>query len=538
MKCVVRGLILALIPAFALASSSVDTISDGPQGWSAPPYWSPQPEVSPGNVDQSARTALAAGRQTLATSPLPLPFVAVAPCRMVDTRGNGAPLTGGFLPAATTRSYTLTGICNIPANAQAISLNATVVNPIGPGFLVLWPQGGAFPPVSTLNFVVGQTVANAAIVPLSVSGGVSLAFGVSGGDVILDTNGYYSPLGVVNSLNGQGGDLTLVAGTNVTITPAGTTLTINAASGTGPAGPAGPAGPTGPTGGAGSQGPIGLTGATGTKGDPGLTGATGPQGIQGNQGATGNQGNQGFQGIPGAQGPTGAQGATGPQGVPGADAVYVGVNWGVIDRNTIGSPVAVLRAGPFGSFGVTDNPPKGIGSLGLEVADPTAKISFGNEVDFYNMNVSSLTAVGFNVFTTGENSLLGIPNMPSITFEINPAGAGATTTGYSSLVFMPAANSTSNRWSVYIDATTSGFWGLTGTQFNSPATQANCGLNGPRCTFAQVQTFLATGTGAKIYSIAVTKGRDFAWQGAVDGLRINATIYDFEPLGVRAVPAP
>ena len=46
-----------------------------------------------------------------------------------------------------------------------------------------------------------------------------------------------------------------------------------------------------------------------------------------------------------------------------------------------------------------------------------------------------------------------------------------------------------------------------------------------------MQTFLASGTGAKIYSVAVAKGRDFAWQGAVDGLRINGTIYDFEPLG-------
>ena len=160
------------------------------------------------------------------------------------------------------------------------------------------------------------------------------------------------------------------------------------------------------------------------------------------------------------------------------------------------------------------------------------------------MNVSALTAVGFNVFTTAENSQTpvvpanGTLNMPGITFEINPHGAGLSSTTYSSLVFMPAANSTSNRWSGYIDATTTGLWGLTGSAFNSPATTANCGINGPRCTFAQVQAFLATGSGATIYSVAVTKGRDYAWQGAVDGLRINGTIYDFEPLGVKTVPVP
>ena len=44
----------------------------------------------------------------LLSPPTPaLPFVAVTPCRLVDTRGNGAPLTGGFLPAATVRTYTL-----------------------------------------------------------------------------------------------------------------------------------------------------------------------------------------------------------------------------------------------------------------------------------------------------------------------------------------------------------------------------------------------------------------------------------------------
>ena len=63
------------------------------------------------------------------------------------------------------------------------------------------------PPVSTLNFLAGETVANAAIVPLSSDGSVSVVFGVSGGDVILDTTGYYSPLGVVNSINGRTGAL-------------------------------------------------------------------------------------------------------------------------------------------------------------------------------------------------------------------------------------------------------------------------------------------------------------------------------------------
>ena len=220
-------------------------------------------------------------------------------------------------------------------------------------------------------------------------------------------------------------------------------------------------------------------------------------------------------------------------GAVGSDEIaYQNPEWAQVDRNTIGSPVAALRAGPFSG---PVQPPFGSGSLGLTVASNTEKASFGNEVDFIGDDVSALTQVGYRVFTTTENNAAAPPdtvNMPSITFEIDPNGAGGTTTNFSSLVWAPAHNSGPNLWSGYIDATTSGFWGLTGTQFNSPATAANCGLDGPRCSFTDVQGFLASGTGAKIFTAAVNKGRDsFPWSGAVDGLRINDIVYDFEPFG-------
>jgi hypothetical protein len=204
--------------------------------WSAPPYWAPPAEGAP-HGSGHARTA--EGREALAGAPTALPFISLFPCRLVDTRGN-APLTGGFLPPATVRSYTLTGVCNVPPNAQAISLNVAVVHPTGPGFITLYPQGGPFPPVSTLNYLGNDVIVNAAVVPLSGTGGISLALGVSGGDVVLDTNGYYAPAGV-SSLNALAGDLNLVAGTNVTITPGAGSLTIASTGGSGgpPTGPAG-----------------------------------------------------------------------------------------------------------------------------------------------------------------------------------------------------------------------------------------------------------------------------------------------------------
>jgi hypothetical protein len=69
-------------------------------------------------------------------------------------------------------------------------LNFTVVGPTGSGFLVSWPTGGAVPPVSTLNFNDGQTVANAAVVPTSVTGSITVNVSAPT-HVIVDVNGYY-----------------------------------------------------------------------------------------------------------------------------------------------------------------------------------------------------------------------------------------------------------------------------------------------------------------------------------------------------------
>lgn len=312
----------------------------------------------------------------------------------------------------------------------------------------------------------------------------------------------------------------------------------------GPIGPIGPKGEAGVNGAAGSdgargepgatgpEGAVGPTGHDGADGADGATGDTGPQGVVGPTGATGVAGTDGEDGAAGPQGDVGPTGATGAAG----SVEYVGVNWGVDYRNTIGSPVAQLRGGP----GVT---PYGIGSLGLEVAKvgtEKERVAFSNEVDFAGDNVADLTEVGFQVYTTGENSDVGY-NMPNIAIEIDPNGADGTTASYSTLLFNPDGGSTDrnsepNVWSPYLDGTTSGTWGLTGSQFNTPPS-TECGYNYGGCTFDELQALLATGDGAKIISVGVSKGRDNAWLGAVDGLRINGDVYDFEPFGVTAVPA-
>ncbi|MCX5173554.1 hypothetical protein OG616_36750 [Streptomyces antibioticus] len=212
-------------------------------------------------------------------------------------------------------------------------------------------------------------------------------------------------------------------------------------------------------------------------------------------------------------------------------------HWGVIARNTIGSPVADLRNGPFGSFGVTDSsgrPPYGRGSLGIAVSDQSTsltpaseKVDFGNEVDFFGDPVQGLQRLGFHVFQTGENVQRGgAENMPNIRFEIDPNLAALPNDNYSTMVWVPDASPVTNRWSSFIDATTTGYWFLSGNE--TTCTQA------AECTFDELKASLNDGgDGATIYTAAVGKGRDHMWIGAVDGLRINDNVYDFEANGVR-----
>ncbi|MEO6323501.1 MAG: hypothetical protein ABIT01_19150 [Thermoanaerobaculia bacterium] len=123
----------------------------------------------------------------------PLTFVAIAPCRVADTRDASYPAGYGppSLPGGSTRNFTLWGRCGIPTTAQAVSFNFTVVNTTGDGFLQAYPQGSVAPTVSTLNFVAGQVVANAAIAPLGTGGGLTTVAGVSGFNLIFDVNGYF-----------------------------------------------------------------------------------------------------------------------------------------------------------------------------------------------------------------------------------------------------------------------------------------------------------------------------------------------------------
>ena len=160
--------------------------------WPAPAFWTPPAARAP------------RGARTDAVSPAlpPLPFIALTPCRVADTRGNG--FTGAFGPPAllanATRDFTIAGQCGIPASAAAVSFNFAALNVGAAGDLRVFPAGGGVPTVSTLNYN-GNTpnIANAAIVPLGTAGAITVQADATAIDLIIDVNGYYDGSGALQA---------------------------------------------------------------------------------------------------------------------------------------------------------------------------------------------------------------------------------------------------------------------------------------------------------------------------------------------------
>jgi hypothetical protein len=178
-----RILTIALLLLAVAGSGVLLAVDDIPlNNWTVPPY-----HASSGSGGLTTMTDVTPG----------IGFVGVAPCRLLDTRGNG--FTGAYGPpslaAGVPRNFDLNSdpaCTGIPAGVEAYSLNITVTQAQGDGFILIYPQGGSQPPVSTLNYHFGDTLANAAIVPAGTGGGVTVIAGVSGTHLIIDINGYFT----------------------------------------------------------------------------------------------------------------------------------------------------------------------------------------------------------------------------------------------------------------------------------------------------------------------------------------------------------
>jgi len=133
------------------------------------------------------------------SGPSTLQFYPLPPCRVADTRNSNEPegLGPPSLSAGVPRNFPVlnaTACFPLGVTPAAYSFNLTAV-PHGPlNYLTVWPEGEPQPFVSTLNAPTGTVVANAAIVPAGMGGGIS-AYAYNNTNLVIDVNGYFAPPG-------------------------------------------------------------------------------------------------------------------------------------------------------------------------------------------------------------------------------------------------------------------------------------------------------------------------------------------------------
>src|SRR6185369_1051441 len=126
-----------------------------------------------------------------------LVYIAITPCRIMDTRGEGGSgKTGLFGPPSLVAGQARlvpvpSSNCGVPA-AAAYSMNFVSVTPLGQavGWMAAWQDDTAWPGTVVLNAMQGGIVDNPAIVPAGVDGGIQV-LSTNNGDLVIDMNGYY-----------------------------------------------------------------------------------------------------------------------------------------------------------------------------------------------------------------------------------------------------------------------------------------------------------------------------------------------------------
>jgi hypothetical protein len=122
-------------------------------------------------------------------------FTPTEPFRFLDTRerlttemngGTGGNLLGG----GQMLRIQIAGQRGVPSNAKAVSINLTVTDALGAGYVTAWPCGER-PTTSTANYNAMQPVSNGAQLPLSADGALCV-FSLWPTHVVIDVNGWWS----------------------------------------------------------------------------------------------------------------------------------------------------------------------------------------------------------------------------------------------------------------------------------------------------------------------------------------------------------
>jgi hypothetical protein len=160
--------------------------------WAAPLYWQPTQIPAPGQ----AVVATPADATGFSASANPLVFVAMLPCRVVDTRtGNG--FTGTFGPPSlvggVSRTFPILSntTCTIPTEAQAYSFDITVVPPGPLTYVTAYPTGQPTPVAAiAVESPQGTLASGTGIIPAGSNGSIDV-YASNPTELVVDINGYY-----------------------------------------------------------------------------------------------------------------------------------------------------------------------------------------------------------------------------------------------------------------------------------------------------------------------------------------------------------
>jgi hypothetical protein len=144
------------------------------------------------NGDQTNKSATWSGAAyVFFRPPMGQNFYTVPPCRVLDTRSTGIPLTSG-VPL----TLSVSGTCGVPSTAKAVSLNLTAIQAPNSGSITLYLGDISVPGTSTISFSPLTNQANNTVMPLATNGSGTLKAmaTITGGgsvNIVLDVNGYY-----------------------------------------------------------------------------------------------------------------------------------------------------------------------------------------------------------------------------------------------------------------------------------------------------------------------------------------------------------
>ncbi|WP_239514588.1 hypothetical protein [Streptosporangium sp. 'caverna'] len=167
--------------------------------------------------------------------------------------------------------------------------------------------------------------------------------------------------------------------------------------------------------------------------------------------------------------------------------------------------------------------------MGIIVGDSPDKITFGNETDFAELSISDLTTLKYWAFA-GTNSPDEV-SVPRLSIEVDPNVGSAS---YATLIYLPDTSVSPsapsprlpNTWQQYDTSAAGNQWYATG----ATGVLINCTLASP-CSFDDLKTAMPNA----VITLSLGFSMDTAFIGAIDGLQVNNTIYDFGPLGARKI---